>query len=417
MAGKICTSTPSLSRIRDFLLKFDRYGGVGNESMAYLNDALWRFWTTLDMILQIEVDSGKLLELGAAPYFMTQLLEKFTSYEVTCANYFGEQAEGWEEYVQVVVPGLEYRYDHFNAERDMFPYDSGSFDVVLCCEVIEHLTDDPTHMLCEIHRVLKDGGYLLLTTPNVLRLQNILHMLRGRNIYDPYSGYGPYGRHNREYTPGELLILLNECGYQIVQVRLADKYKSNLIKRILKAIRSHWRDNIYILAQALGKPRYRYPSNLYRSLYGAMRYPNNKLIMCAQHRVMSNKITMGENDVNQIGYGWYELENLPPYARWTASEANAYLRRFGHERILTLEVHKGLLPRDKVIITLSIGDASEDFIVETEGWQKLQMILPPDLLNIVEMRITVDHTHNPAAMGLSKDTRDLGILVREIALL
>ncbi len=32
----------------------------------------------------------------------------------------------------------------------------------------------------------------------VSRLENVCRMIAGVNIYDPYSGYRPYGRHNRE---------------------------------------------------------------------------------------------------------------------------------------------------------------------------------------------------------------------------
>lgn len=44
-------------------------------------------------------------------------------------------------------------------------FDDEEFDVVTALEVLEHLTD-PVSWLREIHRVLKPGGWLLLTTPN-----------------------------------------------------------------------------------------------------------------------------------------------------------------------------------------------------------------------------------------------------------
>lgn len=38
--------------------------------------------------------------------------------------------------------------------------------------------------------------------------------MSGSNLYDPYSGYGPCGRHNREYTRHELALLLSHCGFE-----------------------------------------------------------------------------------------------------------------------------------------------------------------------------------------------------------
>ena len=52
--------------------------------------------------------------------------------------------------------------------------------------------------------MLRPGGQILITTPNVLRWDNLWALFRGANIYDRYHGNGIYGRHNREYTPEEI---------------------------------------------------------------------------------------------------------------------------------------------------------------------------------------------------------------------
>ena len=61
-------------------------------------------------------------------------------------------------------------------EADMnegLPFADGTFDAVVCQEGIEHLEYLP-RFFAECRRVLKDGGLLLLTTPNYMDLSSRL---------------------------------------------------------------------------------------------------------------------------------------------------------------------------------------------------------------------------------------------------
>jgi hypothetical protein len=70
--------------------------------------------------------------------------------------------------------------------------------------------------------VLRPGGTVIVTTPNVARLENVARLIAGENLYDPYSGYGAYGRHNREYTLAELRQLLEHAGFMAETAFSAD---------------------------------------------------------------------------------------------------------------------------------------------------------------------------------------------------
>jgi SAM-dependent methyltransferase len=63
------------------------------------------------------------------------------------------------------------------------PVPDGSFDVVLCTEVIEHLPD-PVRVLREFHRVLKPGGRALVTAP----LGSGIH----QEPHHYFGGFTPY---------------------------------------------------------------------------------------------------------------------------------------------------------------------------------------------------------------------------------
>lgn len=56
------------------------------------------------------------------------------------------------------------------------PYADNSFDGILCSEGIEHI-DNQMFLLRELYRILKPGGILIITTPNILNLEGRLGLL------------------------------------------------------------------------------------------------------------------------------------------------------------------------------------------------------------------------------------------------
>jgi 2-polyprenyl-3-methyl-5-hydroxy-6-metoxy-1,4-benzoquinol methylase len=61
---------------------------------------------------------------------------------------------------------------------------TGAFDFVFFSEVIEHLPI-PGHLVLErIKKILRPGGVILCTTPNLYRLRNVVYMALGKQIFD-----------------------------------------------------------------------------------------------------------------------------------------------------------------------------------------------------------------------------------------
>lgn len=199
--------------------------GPPEEMRTYASTDFKRFVYTLGLVP--EEPGLDVLELGANPYFQTTLLHKFRQSRLHLANFLGKDKQSGVQKVFIGLTGEEisYAYQQFNIEEDVFPYADGSMDVVLFCEIIEHLLLDPVHALVESRRVLRPGGRLILTTPNVISLDNVCKLAGGGNIYDPYSGYGPYGRHNREYNRHELVLLLADNGFEMETMFTADIHK------------------------------------------------------------------------------------------------------------------------------------------------------------------------------------------------
>ena len=58
------------------------------------------------------------------------------------------------------------------------PYDCDAADVVVCTEMLEHITFNPVRFWSEVYRIIRPEGLIILTTPNSLSLMNTLAQLK-----------------------------------------------------------------------------------------------------------------------------------------------------------------------------------------------------------------------------------------------
>ncbi len=100
------------------------------------------------------------------------------------------------------------------------PFQDQSFDLVFHHDVIEHVSK-PFLFLSEQYRVLRPGGALILSTPNLLRPFNIARLLTGSLIFPKkIGGNEVLGDlvHIHEFSECELLLLLKEIGFKDVKL-------------------------------------------------------------------------------------------------------------------------------------------------------------------------------------------------------
>jgi ubiquinone/menaquinone biosynthesis C-methylase UbiE len=81
------------------------------------------------------------------------------------------------------------------------PYADGTFDRAMCLDVLEHLTfEEQPRALAELFRVLRTGGELLVSVPNLAHLQSRVHFaLQGRLIRTASEYKHPGDRPADEY--------------------------------------------------------------------------------------------------------------------------------------------------------------------------------------------------------------------------
>jgi SAM-dependent methyltransferase len=125
-----------------------------------------------------------------------------------------------DEYAgRLAIEGLDPNYSSDRVRTGSLtalPYADGAFDRALCLDVLEHLSfEEQPRALAELHRVLRPGGELLVSVPNLAHLQSRIHfLLRGRLIRTASELKHPGDRPIDEY-----LTLAARVGFELVARR------------------------------------------------------------------------------------------------------------------------------------------------------------------------------------------------------
>lgn len=109
-----------------------------------------------------------------------------------------------------------------DVEEEDFPFADGFFDAIIACEIIEHLVDTD-RFLRKVRAKLRDGGTLILSTPNLASFGRRLMLLAGRNPFVEFSleekvcGQAPVG-HLRYFIKETLCHLIEKHGFRVEEV-------------------------------------------------------------------------------------------------------------------------------------------------------------------------------------------------------
>ncbi|MHB8734082.1 MAG: class I SAM-dependent methyltransferase [Terriglobales bacterium] len=133
------------------------------------------------------------------------------------------------------------------------PLQAGCADWVLAVETIEHL-ENPRAFCREMTRVVRPGGWLVLTTPNQLSLASKLHLLLFQEFLAFQEAPGLYPTHLTALLESDLRRLARECGWVDVQVAYSGEGRVPGTGRHYPAWCSRWlpracSDNILLIAR------------------------------------------------------------------------------------------------------------------------------------------------------------------------
>ncbi|OGW39037.1 MAG: hypothetical protein A2Y97_02370 [Nitrospirae bacterium RBG_13_39_12] len=273
-------------RKKDFYKIIDQYSSSKFEIMVdsswakfkrpmnYLLRNRYRFFKVFrHMMDNFDLNNASFLDLGPYPGTTLRLLRYlFPSNDL---KLYGAGLRASNEFVNFMkkeckVIIYEVNLDPTNPDlisrnlNSLIPLNDGTIDYIYAGEIIEHLIN-PEWMLKEAFRVLKPGGCIMITTPNVTRIGNIFKLLTGRSNYErltPIGAQDPQDEwrgHFREYNLKELTKMVGRQGFKVIiginyncqvtemVVKNWARKSMDLIKRIFSII-PHFRDDIFLVA-------------------------------------------------------------------------------------------------------------------------------------------------------------------------
>lgn len=150
----------------------------------------------------------------------------------------GFDVRGCDLYTEIFrVPSIEVKRGDLGAR---LPYDDASFDAVACVEGLEHV-ENPQSAVREFARLLKAGGQLVVTVPNILNVEErVKWLLNGytshfkplsrearERVHQEFAGMEEIALHVNPISYSELRYTLEKYGFELLAIH-RDKPKANL---------------------------------------------------------------------------------------------------------------------------------------------------------------------------------------------
>jgi len=194
-----------------------------------------RFVSHFHALFVAALPAKKVCEIGIGQGFLSGYLsERFPE-----THFLGVDLEGPDlEQLRKNFPRIE---THLADAQELSVLKAHTdIDLVICAEVLEHLPPDTVPgVLAEAARVLKPGGWMVATTPNLAAWENREMLWRGHSPQQTAALVidGTYG-HLRLYTMEELVVLFQSAGFLVDRRVYADQIPVGIsaIRRLLRLL-------------------------------------------------------------------------------------------------------------------------------------------------------------------------------------
>lgn len=173
-----------------------------------------------------DMPRGRLLDIPAGEGALAVRLKKL-GFDVACCDLYPEIFQ---------LLDVEIRSGNMDSR---LVYDDAGFDMIVCVEGLEHI-ENPSNAISEFARLLKPGGTLVVSVPNIMNIEERLKWLfsgytshfkpLSREVVDgisrAYPGMEEISLHVNPIGYSEVRFLLEKFGFEITGT-YRDKKKAN----------------------------------------------------------------------------------------------------------------------------------------------------------------------------------------------
>lgn len=202
-----------MDKIKNFYIEIDR-----DKTEESIEDSNFRKLLSLFE----KNKNAKFLDIGCYDGSKTKVIKDFTGAEAYGVDFLPDRLDiAKERGINVKAVDLN-KYQKIDFSNEFF-------DFIFCGDVIEHLFS-PDFLLEEIYRMLKPGGYAVITTPNLATWKNRVSLLFGwqpvhtevstkYRVGNPRLPKGSPSGHIRMFTPRAIKELVQLYGFSVEKIK------------------------------------------------------------------------------------------------------------------------------------------------------------------------------------------------------
>jgi 2-polyprenyl-6-hydroxyphenyl methylase/3-demethylubiquinone-9 3-methyltransferase len=166
------------------------------------------FYNVLTRQLGLQPEALSVLDVGCGGGILSEEFAKIGC-RVTGIDPSGPSLETARKHAVSEALTIDYR----QASGERIPFKANTFDMVTCCDVLEHV-DDLEKTFCEVARVLKPGGMFFYDTINRTKESRKANIFAAQDF--ALTSFFPPNTHVWEkfITPDELFLLFEKVGFE-----------------------------------------------------------------------------------------------------------------------------------------------------------------------------------------------------------